>query len=56
MVVFEEYAIGQSKYGSDPPGSKNPEYSVKHNELLNIFRDFYILYYREGEREKITSQ
>jgi hypothetical protein len=59
MVVFEEYAIGQSKYGSVPPGSKNPEYSVKHNELpyylynelLNIFRDFYILYYREGERE-----
>jgi len=59
MVVFEEYAIGQSKYGSDPPGSMNPEYSVKHNELpyylynelLNIFRDFYILYYREGERE-----
>ncbi|MFQ5965776.1 MAG: hypothetical protein ACE5KZ_16000 [Candidatus Scalinduaceae bacterium] len=59
MVVFEEYAIGQLKNRCDAPGSKNPEYSVKHNELpyylyselLNIFRDFYILYYREGERE-----
>lgn len=58
MVVFEEYAIGQLKDRRDTHRPKNPEYSVKHNELpyylynelLNIFRDFYILYYREGKR------
>jgi hypothetical protein len=30
-------------------GPKNPDYLLKHNELLNFFRDFHILYYREGE-------
>ncbi|MCR4290065.1 MAG: methyltransferase domain-containing protein [Candidatus Scalindua sp.] len=49
MVMFETYSIDQLKYGKDAPGPKNPAYLLKHNELLNSFRDFRILYYREGE-------
>ncbi|GAX61121.1 SAM-dependent methyltransferase [Candidatus Scalindua japonica] len=49
MVMFETYSIDQMKYGKDAPGPKNPAYLLKHNELLNSFRDFRILFYREGE-------
>ena len=49
MVMFETYSIDQLKYGKDAPGPKNPAYLLKHNELLDSFRDFRILYYREGE-------
>jgi SAM-dependent methyltransferase len=49
MVIFETYSIDQLKYGKDAPGPKNPAYLLKHNELLDHFRDFRILYYREGE-------
>jgi len=49
MVLFETYTIDQLKYGADAPGPKNPAYLLKHNELLDFFRDFHILYYREGE-------
>jgi len=49
MVIFETYSIDQLKYGKDAPGPKNPEYLLRHNELLDSFRDFRILYYREGE-------
>ncbi|KHE93741.1 MAG: methyltransferase domain-containing protein [Candidatus Scalindua rubra] len=49
MVMLETYSIDQLKYGKDVPGPKNPAYLLKHNELLDLFRDFRILYYREGE-------
>ncbi|MBC8554301.1 MAG: methyltransferase domain-containing protein [Candidatus Brocadiales bacterium] len=49
MVMLETYSIDQLKYGKDAPGPKNPAYLLTHNELLNSFRDFRILYYREGE-------
>lgn len=49
LVMFETYSIDQLKYGKDAPGPKNPAYLLKHNELLDSFRDFRILYYREGE-------
>ncbi|MDR4505013.1 MAG: methyltransferase domain-containing protein [Candidatus Scalindua sp.] len=49
MVLFETYSIDQLNYGDDAPGPKNPEYLLKHNELLKLFGDFHILYYREGE-------
>ncbi len=49
MVMFETYSIDQLKYGDNAPGPKNPDYLLKHNELLDAFRDFRILYYREGE-------
>ena len=49
MVLFETYTIDQLEYGADAPGPKNPAYLLRHNELLDFFRDFHILYYREGE-------
>ncbi len=49
MVMFETYSIDQLKYGKDASVPKNPAYLLKHNELLDSFRDFRILYYREGE-------
>jgi hypothetical protein len=49
LVMLETYSIDQLKYGKDAPGPKNPDYLLKHNELLDSFRDFRILYYREGE-------
>ncbi len=55
MVMFETYSIDQLKYGKDAPGPKNPAYLLKHNELLDSFRDFRILYYREGEIAEMKS-
>ena len=49
MVMIETYSIDQLDYGKDAPGPKNPAYLLKHNELLDSFRDFRILFYREGE-------
>ena len=49
MVILETYSIDQLNYGKDAPGPKNPAYLLKHNELLDLFRDFHIIYYREGE-------
>jgi len=44
-VIFETYLTDQSKIG-DPI---NPDYLLLHNELLDFFRDFRVLYYREGK-------
>ena len=46
MVVFETYLIGQKTCGLEGPA--NPKYLLKPNELLRLFRDFRILFYREG--------
>ena len=43
-VIFETYLIDQQTIGHP----KNPDYLLRHNELLNLFRGFRILYYREG--------
>jgi tellurite methyltransferase len=43
-VVFETYLIDQQAIGSP----NNPAYLLGHNELLDLFRDFRVLYYREG--------
>jgi tellurite methyltransferase len=43
-VIFETYLIDQQAVG-DP---KNPDYLLAHNELLELFRDYRVLYYREG--------
>ena len=55
MVMFETYTIDQLKYGNDAHGPRNPDYLLKHNELLDSFRDFHILYYKEGEIAKNKS-
>ena len=43
-VIFETFLIDQQVLGHP----KNPEYLLRHNELLGWFRDFRVLYYREG--------
>ncbi len=54
VVVYETYIVDQAKFGRP----KNPDYLLKHNELLDMFRDFRCLRYREGiirDRKAIAS-
>ena len=44
MVVYETFLVEQAQWGKP----KNPDFLLKHNELLNLFRDFRCLRYREG--------
>jgi len=44
MVVYETFIVDQAQFGKP----KNPDYLLKHNELLNMFDDFRCLRYREG--------
>jgi tellurite methyltransferase len=44
-VIFETYLIDQQAIGHP----KNPAYLLGHNELLDHFRSFRVLCYREGK-------
>ncbi len=44
MVVYETFIIDQVRFGRP----KNPDYLLKHNELLHMFRDFRCVRYHEG--------
>jgi tellurite methyltransferase len=44
VVVYETYIVDQAQYGKP----RNPDHLLMHNELLDIFRDFRCLRYREG--------
>jgi len=44
MVVYETFTVDQARFGKP----KNPEYLLKHNELLRMFLDFRVLRYYEG--------
>ena len=44
-VIFETYLIDQAAIGHP----KNPDYLLQHNELLDSFRGFRVLFYREGK-------
>ncbi len=44
MIVYETFIIDQVRFGKPT----NPDYLLKHNELLEMFRDFRCLRYREG--------
>ncbi len=44
MVIYETFIIDQAQFGKP----KNPDYLLQHNELLDMFRDFRCLRYREG--------
>jgi tellurite methyltransferase len=44
MVVYETFILDQVRFGKP----KNPDYLLRHNELLDMFRDFRCLRYREG--------
>jgi len=45
-VVFETYILEQKNVGTEGP--KDPKYFLKPNELLRLFKDCRILFYREG--------
>jgi SAM-dependent methyltransferase len=45
LIVFETYLTDQQRIGHP----KNPNYLLAHNELLDHFREFRVLYYREGK-------
>jgi tellurite methyltransferase len=54
IVVYETFTVDQAQLGKP----KNPDYLLKYNELLALFRDFRCLYYREGiveERKALAS-
>jgi tellurite methyltransferase len=44
-VIFETYLIDQVALGHP----KTPKYLLQHNELLECFRGFRVLFYREGK-------
>jgi len=44
IVVYETFTVDQAQLGKPT----NPNYLLKHNELLALFDDFRCLYYREG--------
>lgn len=44
MIVYETFIVDQARFGKP----KNPDFLLKHNELLEMFRDFRCLRYREG--------
>lgn len=46
MVIFETYTLEQRQIGKEGP--KQARYFLKPNELLRLFKDFRILFYREG--------
>ena len=48
MVVYETFIVDQAQFGKP----HNPAYLLKHNELLDMFREFRCLRYREGIIEK----
>jgi tellurite methyltransferase len=44
IVVYETFTVDQARFGKPT----NPDYLLKYNELLELFRDLRCLYYREG--------
>ncbi len=46
MLVFQTYLAEHRSLA--PAGPTNPKYYLKPNELLRLFQDFRILFYREG--------
>ena len=49
-VIYETFLIDQKELGHP----KNPDYLLRHNELLEHFRDFRVLYYREGKFTEVN--
>lgn len=52
MVVYETFTIDQPQFGHP----QNPDYLLRYNELLDYFRDFRILRYREGIFNRSTAR
>ena len=47
-LIFETYTLEQQEFG--PP--RNPDFLLGPNELLRLFNDLHIVYYREGVVEE----
>jgi len=45
MIIYETYTIENRERGLEGP--KNKDYLLKPNELLDLFKDLKIIYYRE---------
>ena len=45
-IIFETYLLEHRTWGTEGP--KQAKYFLKPNELLRLFKDFRILFYREG--------
>ena len=45
-IIFETYFADPG--GANPGAPQNPRYLLKPNELLHRFREFRVLFYREG--------
>lgn len=45
-IIFETYTLEHRTLGTEGP--KQARYFLKPNELLRLFKDFRILFYREG--------
>ena len=45
MVVYETFIVDQAQLFGKP---RNPDYLLRYNELLDTFREFRCLRYREG--------
>ena len=43
MIIYETYTIENLELGFEGP--KNKDYLLKPNELLDLFKDFKIIYY-----------
>lgn len=46
VILFETYTVDQKNLGSGGPSKL--KYLLKPNELLHLFQNFRVLYYREG--------
>ena len=44
VIAYETFIVEQARFGKP----RNPDYLLKHNELLEMFREFRCLRYREG--------
>jgi len=45
-IIFETYTLEHRTLGSEGP--KQARYYLKPNELLSLFKNFHVLFYREG--------
>jgi tellurite methyltransferase len=48
VVVYETYTVDQVQFGRP----RNPDFLLRHNELIDMFKGFRCLRYREGIIEK----
>jgi tellurite methyltransferase len=51
VVVYETFTIDQKQFGHP----RNPDYLLKYNELLDMFREFRCLRYHEGIYDDIKA-